>query len=367
MGIIEKYGHGGDLHTASAVFEVNEAEWLDYSANINPLGPPKRVMEKLQEQFHTIIRYPDPAQRVFRRKLAEKLKISEDMLLAGNGAAECMALAILGLAPRKVGVIYPCFSEYVQLAKQFGAEVLSCTATEEMGFWPEEKALYTLFENADLVFIGHPNNPTGQCVTKERLDMLAEWAVKTRTDLVIDEAFLDFLPPDKQVTLHNELNRYPRVILIRSLTKLYAIPGLRLGYMAAQPDTIAKMRAKQVSWSVNQLALLAGELCLDEEEYVAKTRQLIQTERWFLIAAMSRLGWQVWSGEANFLLVRLPKERSARELQQKLGQKGVLIRNCEMYPGLTLQDFRIAVRTRDENQRLICAMQEVSLDWGDPR
>jgi threonine-phosphate decarboxylase len=359
MGIIERYGHGGDLHTASAVFGVNEAEWLDFSANINPLGPPKRVVEMLQQQMHTIIRYPDPAQRIFRKTLAEKLQVSEEMLLAGNGAAECMALAILGRTPCRVGVINPCFSEYATLAKQFGAEVLTCTAEAENRFWPDDQALYALFQQVDLIFLGHPNNPTGQCATKDQLYKLAEWAMKTRTDLVVDEAFLDFLPSDKQVTLLYELSRYPRVIIVRSMTKLYAIPGLRLGYLVAQPDVVTRMREKQVSWSVNQLALLAGELCLHEEDYVDKTRQLIQIERDFLIAGIEGFGWQVWPGEANFLLVHLPAKMNAEDLQKKLGQKGVLIRNCAMYPGLSPQDFRIAVRTREENERLVHAMQEV--------
>ncbi len=363
MKMIEQYGHGGDVITAASFWGQDPSEIIDFSANINPLGPPTSVLQMLQKAVREVSSYPDPAQRTFRRKLVSHMNIpglSEEMILVGNGAAECMALAILGLAPKKVGVIHPCFSEYEQLARSYGSEVIRCYGKEAGQLKPDMADLRRLFAQSDMVFIGHPNNPTGLMYSLEELREMAEWAEQENTTMVADEAFIDFLPPEQQVSLLPQWSSFPNMIVIRSLTKFYAIPGLRLGYAVAQPEWIRAMKEKQVTWSVNHLALKAGELCLEEHDYAERTRELISGERAFLTEQIANgLGWQVWPGKANYLLVRAPAPYSARSLQFLLGKKGFLIRNCEMYPGLTSGDFRIAVRTREENRRLISAMEEV--------
>lgn len=365
MGIIEKYGHGGDLLTASERFGLNSSSILDFSANINPLGPPGRVMQALQNQLGTITHYPDPDQRKMKKALARRLGVEQECLLIGNGAAECMALALLAQAPRKVGVVYPCFSEYAQLAGQYGAEVRGILGRVERDYKPDMKELCHLIEWADLVFIGHPNNPTGIVYDPAELILAAEAAGQFGTRIVMDEAFLDFLPEDGQTTLLHDLARYPQLIFIRSMTKFYAIPGLRLGYGVADPKITAGMKGKQVTWSVNSLALLAGELCLQETEYERQTRKLIQEQREQLVSFIGkRLGWTVWPGQANFLLVRMPAEMSSVHLQQWLGNRGILIRDCSMYPGLTGQDFRIAVLDREKNERLMQSLVYYAEEWG---
>lgn len=366
MGWIEQFGHGGDLHTAADAFGLRQADFLDFSANINPLGPPASVMNLLKDNLSALVHYPDPDHRDLRHALSEKWALPPSSILVGNGAAECMSLAILGLQPRKVGVVYPCFSEYEQLATQFGSQVQACEGRPELGLQPDMGDMRRLFEETDMVFLGHPNNPTGLMYQMSELEMFGRWASETDTYVVVDEAFLDFLPPDNQITLLPMLQDYPNVILIRSMTKFYAIPGLRLGYAMAHSKIIRLMKSKQVTWSVNRLALAAGEACLREDGYEARTRRLIEQERAFLSDSIRlHFGWQVWPGQANFLLVRLPHTMESSELQLRLGRKGILIRDCSMYPGLTPQDFRIAVRTREDNQRLLQAMEDVLAEWDD--
>lgn len=363
--VLEVFGHGGDLVTAAERFGVEAGRFVDFSANINPLGPPARVLEGLREALPQVVHYPDPGHRSFRSALAAKLNLPASWLLPTNGAAEAMALAILALEPKTVGIVTPCFSEYAQLSKQFGARVLACPGREERGFKPDEAELYRLFERADLVFVGSPNNPTGLLYEPDELLRMAGWTAETDTHLVVDEAFLDFVAEERQFTLAGRLSRFPRVLVMRSLTKMFAIPGLRLGYAVAVPALIERLREKQVSWSVNSLALAAGELCLEESAYAAKTRRLIAEERSYLSGVIGEeLGWRVWPGEANFLLVRCPAGLTAAELQEMLGRRGILIRSCAMYPGLTPGDFRIAVRTRQENDRLLAALRDV---WSERR
>lgn len=365
MAHIETFGHGGDLRTAAAAFGVPEDQLLDFSANINPLGPPPALLERLTEEMGRLVHYPDPAHRGLIKALARKYGVSERMLAVGNGAAECMALVLLALAPRTVGVIYPSFAEYTQLARQFGARVVGCTGRAEDGFLPGLPELHMLMKQADLIFIGHPNNPTGLMYDIQILRKLACWAEELGTYVVIDEAFLDFLPENRQPTLLGELARYSRVILIRSMTKFYAIPGLRLGFAAASPAIIRKMKEKQVPWSVNALALAAGEVCCEQDEYETATRLLVDTERAYLLERLREwFGWRVWPGKANFLLIRLHKQMTAEQMQLALGKRGIMIRSCAMYPGLTPHDIRVAVRLREENDRLLEAFGAVLIEGG---
>lgn len=365
MSRLEQFGHGGDWQTASVLFGFQASELLDFSANINPLGPPEEVVRMIREQWASIVHYPDPAHRAFRRTLANRINQDPENILVGNGAAECMALVVQAMSPKRIGVIYPCFSEYTHLAKQFGSTVKGIYGKEENGFKANLDELKELIKEVDLLFVGHPNNPTGITYQRNELLMMAAWASEFDTYLVVDEAFLDFLPPDKQVTLLPDLSQYPKVILIRSMTKFYAIPGLRLGYAIADSRIIKQMKSKQLSWSVNQLALLAGEGCFQNASYEESTRKLIDEERGYLIDSIqNRFGWKVWPGEANFLLIRTPEKMKVNELQYSLGKKGIMIRSCSEYEGLTHRDFRIAVRTRTENDRLLNALQEVLEEGG---
>lgn len=362
MSSIEQFGHGGDVWTAADAFGVSSEAFLDFSANINPLGPPPVVAERLQQAVESIVNYPDPGHRKMKAALSAKLQVTEERIVIGNGAAECMALLLLAFQPRTVGVIAPCFSEYETLSRQFGADVITAVGQEEEGFVASEEQLHQLMEETDLVFIGHPNNPTGLVYDRERLERAARMAEKTNTLLVADEAFIDFLPQEEKVSLLPVLHRYERLIIIRSLTKFYAIPGLRLGYAVAHPELIARMIAKQVTWSVNGLALAAGEALLTDkhyDDYVRATRELIVTERFWLRDRLAGLGIKTWPSEANFLLCRAPAPWTAKGLQEALGRKGILIRNCDMYTGLTACDFRIAIKNRTLNERLAISVQAV--------
>lgn len=359
--MIERFGHGGDLETAQAAFGVDRAAFIDYSANINPLGPPPHVLARVQQELQDVVHYPDPDHRRFRALLAEALRVDSSMICIGNGAAECMALALLAMAPRRVGVIYPCFSEYAELSRKFGAEVVGIYGQEEQGFRAGIDDITDLMRKVDLLFLGQPNNPTGVQYSLEELEQLAGAAAESDTMLIVDEAFMDFIAPEEQATLLPRVEHYSHVILIRSMTKFYAIPGIRLGYAVARPSLIQQLRSKQVTWSVNRLALAAGEACMvDCEAYEAFTREQTVVERDYMIQRLEReFGCQTWPSQANFILVRLPKPWAAERLQAKLGRQGILIRSCAMYEGLGEADIRLAVKDRARNELLFAKLAEV--------
>lgn len=365
MSKMEKYGHGGDLVTASAVFGVSEEQLVDFSANINPLGPPEKAVAIIRDGEKYILHYPDPVQRKLRQVLGQRNQVKVEEILIGNGAAECLALVFQAFRPRKTGVVQPCFVEYTQLATLYGSEIVTAYAREELDFRPDLADVHRLLADTDLVILGHPNNPTGLIYTWEELKTFAQWAEEEETILLIDEAFLDFLPPDDAPTLLRERHLYPHVLFLRSMTKFYAIPGLRLGYVMGDWEKIAAMKEMQIPWSVNGLALAVGEACCLVENYEQETRSMVSRERKFLQDALQGLGWESLPGQANYLLVRLPVGKESGDLQGRLGRKGILIRNCSMYPGLTERDFRIAVRGREENQRLLEGLREVIEEWGE--
>ncbi|AOZ92146.1 threonine-phosphate decarboxylase CobD [Paenibacillus crassostreae] len=358
--MLERYGHGGDLESATEAYGLKGDRFLDFSANINPLGPPQQVLQQLEDSLASIIRYPDPGHRKLKYRLGQKLSVNENNICIGNGAAECMALILLGLHPQKVGIIEPCFSEYRQLSEQFNAEVYSVLGRKDRDWKATIEDIEELMQQVDLLFIGQPNNPNGVQYTLEELRRLADTAEHQDTYLVVDEAFIDFIPPQQQATLLSELVNYPRTLLVRSMTKFYAIPGLRLGYTLAHPDVIRSMKSKQVTWSVNGLALLAGEAALESgEEFERSTLELICSERAALTHGLTELGCSVSPGEANFLLVRLPDPWIAIEMQRKLGMRGILIRSCAMYPGLEQGHIRVAVKATQDNRRLLQELRHV--------
>ncbi|HHW37365.1 MAG TPA: threonine-phosphate decarboxylase [Bacillales bacterium] len=366
MSIIEKHGHGGDVLTAQNLFGIPQEQFLDFSANINPLGPPESAMNAIMDNIHTIVHYPDPVHRSLCTRLAEKLGILEEKLVIGNGAAECMALVLLALQPKVVGIVYPSFSEYTTLSRTFGAKIEPCFGPIENNFKPVMSDLYQLIDKVNLVFIGQPNNPTGILYTKEELKSLAIHARNTNTYLVIDEAFIDFVSTQEKYTILDKLHHFPNVIIIRSMTKFYAIPGLRLGYSICSEEVALLLKRKQVTWSVNSLALIAGEACLQESEYEEKTIDFIESERAYLKEKFEKeFSFTVLPGTANFLLVRLPVPMTANELQSKMGQQGIMIRSCSMYPGLSEQDFRIAVRARKENNKFLDVLKKVVMNWSE--
>lgn len=359
-GYIEVFGHGGDVETAASRFGGSAADFLDYSANINPLGPPREVLEALQQGLYSVLRYPDPGHRGFKALLSERLAVTKEQISAGNGAAESMALILLALAPRRVGTVEPGFSEYSTLARQFGAEVIHAAGREELNWQARTEDIEHLMEKVDLLFLGQPNNPNGVQYPVEVLHRLARKAEEKDTVLVIDEAFIDFIPVSRRQSLAPHLDKYPNVIIIRSMTKFYAIPGLRLGYALGSAAYIQAMTEKQVTWSVNGLALIAGEACLRSgERFEQETISHITRERARLITSLEMYGCSVTPGEANFILARVPEPWTAASIQEALGKRGILIRSCAMYPGLGAGHVRFAVKGAQANDRLLDVLGSV--------
>ncbi|MFC4775285.1 cobyric acid synthase [Paenibacillus sp. GCM10023252] len=362
--MLERYGHGGDLRTAAEAFGVPQDEFLDYSSNMNPLGPPPSVREALLHYADVIGQYPDPAIRGLRAKLAAYHGVTDDAVLVGNGAAELIDLVARVHGAGVTGLAVPCFGEYGDAVRKASGTVKAVQLNEEYGFeWQEEQVDEAVKAEAPFWLIGSPNNPTGRLVKPEYIRRL----LRAGARVAVDEAFMDFVTDEETYSLVREAAVNKQLFVIRSMTKFYSIPGIRLGYIIGHPDEIARLRELQVPWSVNSLAQSIGEAVLGDNSYAEATRQWLAEERPWLSKALSSLDCTVIPGAANYMLFRLPEGKglTAAELQERMGKQGILIRDGGKFEGLSGSYCRIAIKRRADNEKLIqvlrqCLASEVS-------
>ncbi|MHA7963161.1 cobyric acid synthase [Paenibacillus sp. CAU 1782] len=354
--MLERYGHGGDLTTAREEFGLEPNAFVDFSSNMNPLGPPTAVSEVLLDYAKRISAYPDPAVRELVRKLALHHDIPEEALMVGNGAAELIDLAVRVLRPEKAAIAVPCFQEYGDALSKIGCELYEMPLQRSNGFrLTEDEVRKAISESgASLYVLGSPNNPTGALVEPRLIKML----LNSGASVLVDEAFMDFVPDEQSWSVFRHVVSHERLIVTRSMTKFYSIPGIRLGYAAASSSLIQAMRSLQVPWSVNSLAQEIGITMLSEKDFAAKTLEWLPSERGWLAEQLQGRGFDVCDSSANYLLLHLPPDSGfdAERLQRELGRLGVLIRNASRFSGLDSGSIRVAVKLRADNLRLLEAL-----------
>ncbi|MFY9268961.1 MAG: threonine-phosphate decarboxylase CobD [Candidatus Manganitrophaceae bacterium] len=352
--------HGGNLAEISERYGFAPEEILDFSASINPLGPPKRAWEAFQASFQEIGAYPDPECRALRRKLAASLSRSPRQILIGNGSTELIFLIPRVLAPRSVLIFTPTYQDYEEAARSAHCSIqyadLDPTPTVEGLGAMLSRAPSTGPAGADLVFICNPNNPTGNALSGTALARLIRRHPKSL--FVIDEAYADLAEEERFSLLTAPLPE--NAIVLRSFTKVYRIPGLRLGFAVASEQIIDRLEQFKEPWSVSGPALKVGEALLEETAFVAESRCYLRREREPLFEGLKGVaGLSPIRSETNFILVRLTGQRSAEDLKAALIQKKILIRSCHRFRGLGPDFFRVAVRKEEENRRLTQALKEV--------
>ncbi len=343
--------HGGAVH------QQNGSPVLcDFSASINPLGQPAGLLEAIRERWSETLHYPDRSSRRLVQKLSESFGVPTECLLPGNGSTELMELLFRVLGPKRIIINTPDFGLYTSLLPE-KTTLVEIPRLEEAGFALDREALAGELKEGDLVIFSNPANPSGHAESAESVLDLAQKAQAAGAQLVVDEAFADFCP---EVSVLDHLQRLPNLIVLRSLTKFFAIPGLRLGFVAAHAPLIAKLAAKIAPWSVSTIAQIAGEHCLSDELWSAKTCQYVEMARAKFAAELACLeGFTPLPSAANYLLVRLrPPAPDAGELYTLLKKTGTAIRHCGSF-GLGERYVRLAVRTVGENADLAANLRRI--------
>ena len=350
-------GHGGNLNRLARLAGRAPDEILDFSANINPLGPPEWLRPVISRHVSELVHYPDPEAAGLVAAAARRYGVSPDEILAGNGSTELLYLLAQAAGLPRALIPVPSYTDYARAARLAGMDAIEAPLSGEDGFALDPARLAPLLAaEPAAVFVGRPNNPTGRVCGAPPLRALAE--AHPDSLFIVDEAFGDFVEDFESLTAR----RPPNVAVLLSLTKIFAVPGLRLGCAAANPELVRRVRELQAPWSVNTLAQAVGEAALKDEDYIARSRELVRREREALSAGLREIpGLTVIPGAANFLLARLaPPLPDADALAQRLlAEDGIAIRTCRDFRGLDARYFRVAVRTAPENERLIAALGRV--------
>ncbi|RFU71407.1 threonine-phosphate decarboxylase [Peribacillus saganii] len=339
--------HGSNPHYLYNSLGIEMPEhYVDFSANINPLGPPPALLEEWKHSFHYIHDYPDPQASVLTKKIAAMEGVPEQSVLVGNGGAEIISLVARWLAGKRVMIVQPAFSEYETACLANGCRVTWHMLEE--GVWELE---LPALDGIDAIFLCTPNNPTGIEYSPQAVVHLIQECSERGVYVIIDEAFYDFLEEAATYTAH--LPDYSNLIILRSLTKMYSIPGLRLGYLMADQEIVSRISAYRPHWSVNALALMAGEICMDAEDHVKRTREMIESERLKLKDFYDSSGFIMSKSSINFYLLREPDTADASGLLRFLLENGIVPRHTFNFPGLSGRWLRFAVKTGRDNSSLM--------------
>lgn len=341
-----EYKHGGNIYGK----DID----LDFSVNINPLGMPEGSRNAAIEGVFCASQYPDYACTELRENIAQKKKIDKNKILVGNGAAELIFALCQSIRPRIALAPAPCFEEYERGVLSVGGQMNYVPLSREKEFVVEEDFLFHITPNTDMVFLCNPNNPTGKLISRKLMLSIVEKCEKTNTYLCVDECFLPFVPEEREYTLIG--SGYPHVIVLRAFTKIYGMPGLRLGYGVLEDEELLR-RTRMVlqPWNVSVPAQMAGVAALQEEDYIKKTHGWLEKEREFLKRQMEQgLAKKVYDSRGNFLLFEAEHDLARRFLEKK-----VLIRDCSSYPNLEKGFFRICVGGHKENVELLQRWREI--------
>lgn len=353
--------HGGNIYG-------NEIEY-DFSVNLNPLGPPDAVREALTEALNHVEEYPDPEYRELRRALANYRQLAEEQLVLGNGASELIPGIIRALAPKTCMVTAPCYSGY---ETALNAAAPSCRIhriflrAEDDFTLPKNICQEIARVKPNLLILTNPNNPNGKRISANRLRTIADACRTAGTVLLMDECFLALSGGDEDSLIHRIGEEgLPPTMVLRAFTKTFAIPGVRLGYAVCSGSLAARIQRELPEWNLSVFAQYAGLAALEAAApetvppgtsgYLAASVEMIAREREYLLEELEKLGLRVFPSDANYILF----QSRDRELHRKLLDKGILIRDCRDYHGLTAGFYRTAVRTHRENMALLRCLRNI--------
>lgn len=348
--------HGGNIYDEDIqqLHRETGGEILDFSANINPLGIPDSVRRAVMCGLDKAQHYPDPQCRSMKEALAEEYGLKKEYFICGNGGADLIYRLAYAMRPRNALLTAPTFAEYEEALKQIGTKCVFYRMQEDLQV--REDILEHMRGDLDVMFLCNPNNPTGLLVEQALLLRILERAKEQGILLVLDECFLDFTGQEER-SLIPRVEQCDGLFILKSFTKMYAMPGIRLGYgISRNRKLLQKMEAAGQCWGVSVLASEAGIAALGEKEYKKEAIELVKKERIFLKKELEALGLKVWDGQADYLFFQAP---GIRDLYERLLSYGILIRRCSNYRGLDDTFYRVAVKGHEANVRLLDSLERV--------
>ncbi len=348
--------HGGQLREIAERFGIFASELLDFSANINPSGPPPAVLASLRaslDDLSTLTEYPDLRQTELKSSIASYAGTRQEHVVVANGFVPLLEAALRTLDIRSCLLPVPCFVEYRRTLRRAGIEVVPHALSAESCFRYDPAAL--LGGRPDAILLANPQNPSGVCHDAALMQDLVEKASATNTYVLLDEAFIDYVPEQSLTALTEE---YRNLIVFRSVTKFHGIPGLRAAYAVANRALAKSIDGNLPPWPITTLASRAVAAALAERAYAERARVENGERRAELQSDLESMGLHVYSSAANFLLFRLAEGIDPAALWRRmLLEHRIVLRFCGNYEGLPAGHFRAAVRTAPDHDRLVSALK----------
>ena len=346
--------HGGNILEATLKYGLRDKTVIDFSSNINPLGFPPGLKKVIIGNIEKIKDYPDSECRLLRQTLAVKLNIPQDNLLIGNGSVELIFLATAALKLKRASIPVPAFGEYERAVELSGGKAVFPAMSVDK--------IAKSIKGRDSLFISNPNNPLGSLLDPDHMKYLVRRCAKENIFLIVDEAFMDFVKDGKKVSLLKDTLKNKNLLVLRSLTKFFALPGLRAGYLAAGRKVIRKMSYFRQPWSVNSLAQACAEYAIKDDCFIQKSINYISGARDRLFNALNKTSYlKPYPAAANFIFCEITKVGlNSRKICDYCGKRGLLIRDCSDFRGLNNHFIRIAVRKDNENNNLVKVLNEIS-------
>lgn len=343
-----EFSHGGDIYRYDVQY--------DFSANINPLGMPKECVAAAKKGVDLSFCYPDYAGEELCEAICKHEQVKKENIILGNGAAELIYAFSAGVRPSKALLLAPTFSEYSESLLAMGCEIDYYNLSEGNQFQLDTGVLKKITRDIDVMFLCNPNNPTGQIGERNLLLQIANKCKECRTLLLMDECFLDFVEEKEEISLIPYLLGYDNLVVLKAFTKIYGMPGLRLGYaLSSNEHLLGKMKACLQPWNTSIPAQMAGIAALEAHQYLEHTYRIIKEERNYLLEKLKNgLAEEIYGSSANYIFFK-----AEIGLKEKLLQEKILIRDCSNYKNLEQGYYRIAIRTHLENKQLIAAWKKV--------
>ena len=349
--------HGSDIEKICEVYHLDPKNIIKFGANVNPLGLSENVKQQLASRLDILSSYPDRDYTTLRNTISEYCNVPAEFILPGNGSSELIALLIQERNPKHTLILGPTYSEYSRELSFSGSTQEYYHLREEDNFVLNVDDLcQTLEGNYDFLIICNPTNPTSSAITREDLQKLLTFCAEKNIFVMIDETYVEFAPDISEITAVTLTKEFTNLMVLRGVSKFYAAPGMRLGYgITGNLDFLKKMKEKQVPWSLNSLGALAGELMLQDKDYIHRTRELILSERTRLLQALVEIPtYKTYPAYANFILLKIQKPvLTSYDVFDACIRQGLMIRDCSSFECLDGEYIRFCIMNLEDNTRLL--------------
>ncbi|MGY5147008.1 MAG: pyridoxal phosphate-dependent aminotransferase [Candidatus Nitrosopumilus sp. bin_7KS] len=344
------------IHGGRNPLQSIDSQITDFSSNVSPAGTPLTVKKSLKKNIENIKHYPDSSSSTVISSLEKYTKLEKSNLIVGNGAIEILYNFCFAFLSKKTKVLIPIptFQEYEAVAKLNECQI---SYFKTMNLSENLDVFISKIPKNGCIFICNPNNPTGQLLSKKELLQIIKKAKKLSTIVFLDECFIEMVPESNESIILYVKN-YKNLFVLRSLTKSYALPGIRIGYAAGSKEIIDVLKKIQIPWSVNSLAQDAANTAIKNKSHLVKSNSIIKKELIFLRNKINKLkGFDCYNSSTNFILIKTKKDST--QLQKKLLEQKILIRDCKNFRGLDNHHIRIAVKSHKDNLKLVNVMEKI--------